>query len=150
MRNVLCRVPKKAQSFVATLVRTIFAQHTAQQVDEAWSAVIEQLRAKFPQAAEVLESAREDVLAFRHFPKAHWKQICSNNPQERLNKEIRPRTDVICIFPNRAAIIRLVGALLSEKTDEWTVARRYMNAEVAQAHAASLQIEEVRPLQKPG
>jgi len=150
MRNLLCRVPKKAQGFVATLVRTIFAQHTAQQVDDACTAVIAQLRPKFPEAAEFLEIAREDVLAFRHFPKAHWKQIWSNNPQERLNKEIRRRTDVVGIFPNRAAVIRLVGALLSEQTDEWAVARRYMNVELAQAHAASLQIEEAPTLQHAG
>ena len=150
MRNLLCRVPKKAQGFVATLVRTIFAQHTAQQVDDACTAVIAQLRPKFPEAAELLEIAREDVLAFRHFPKAHWKQIWSNNPQERLNKEIRRRTDVVGIFPNRAAVIRLVGALLSEQTDEWAVARRYMNVELAQAHAASLQIEEAPTLQHAG
>lgn len=129
MRNLLGRVPKTSQSAVATLVRSIFAQGEKQAVEEQFERVLTQLTATFPRAAELLEEAKEELLAFASCPKEHWKQIWSNNPQERLNKEIRRRTDVVGIFPNRPAITRLVGALLAEQHDEWAVARRYMSAE---------------------
>jgi len=129
MRNLLTRVPKNAQGLVATLVRSIFAQPSA---EEAWAQharVVEQLLERFPQAAELLAEAGEEILAYTAFPKEHCRQIWSNNPQERLNREIRRRTDVVGIFPNRAAVIRLVGAVLAEQHDEWAVSRRYMGAE---------------------
>ena len=129
MRNLLTRVPKSAQAMVATLVRTIFAQPDAQSVWEQHARVVEQLHERFPAAAELLADAAPDVLAFTAFPKEHWKQIWSNNPQERLNKELRRRTDVVGIFPNRDAVIRLVGSVLAEQHDEWAVVRRYMSAE---------------------
>jgi len=129
MRNLLSRVPKASQNVVATLVRSIFAQGDAPSVEEQFSRVLTQLTDTFPRAAELLEQARADLLAFASCPKEHWKQIWSNNPQERLNKEIRRRTDVVGIFPNREAIIRLVGAVLAEQHDEWAVARRYMSPE---------------------
>ena len=129
MRNLLTRVPKSAQGFVATLVRTIFAQPDATQVLAQHARVVEQLQARFPDAAVLLDDVRDDVLAFAPFPKEHWRQIWSNNPQERLNRELRRRTDVVGIFPNGPAIIRLVGAVLAEQHDEWAVARRYMAAE---------------------
>jgi putative transposase len=129
MRNLLTRVPKSAQAMVATLVRTIFAQPDAQSVWEQHGRVVEQLHERFPAAAELLADAAVDVLAFTAFPKEHWKQIWSNNPQERLNKELRRRTDVVGIFPNRDAVIRLVGSVLAEQHDEWAVVRRYMSAE---------------------
>ena len=129
MRNVLCRVPKSAQPFVATLVRTIFAQPSAQEVAAQLTRIVEQLSGKFPDVATMLEEAAVDITAFSTFPTAHWRQIWSNNPQERLNREIRRRTDVVGIFPNRASVIRLVGAVLSEQHDEWQVSRRYMSAE---------------------
>ena len=129
MRNLLTRVPKSAQSFVATMVRTIFAQPDAQTVHEQHARIVEQLRTRFPEAAELLDEAAADLLAFTSFPKEHWRQVWSNNSLERLNKEIRRRTDVVGIFSDRAAIIRLVGAVLAEQNDEWAVARRYMSAE---------------------
>jgi transposase-like protein len=140
MRNLLCRVPKSAQPFVATLVRTIFAQPCPEEVAAQLGRVIEQLLRRFPGAAELLERAATDITAFADFPVAHWRQIWSNNPQERLNREIRRRSDVAGIFPDRAAIIRLVGMVLAEQHDEWAVARRYMSADslaaVTLPHAA--------------
>jgi transposase-like protein len=130
MRNLLTKVPKSAQSMVATLVRTIFAQPDATSVWAQHARVVEQLTEKFPDAATHLADAAADVLAFTGFPKEHWRQIWSNNPQERLNKELRRRTDVVGIFPNRDAVIRLVGAVLAEQHDEWAVARRYMSVEL--------------------
>ena len=129
MRNLLTRVPKSAQGFVATMVRTIFAQPDAATVREQHARIVDQLETRFPEAAALLEEAGSDLLAFTGFPKEHWRQLWSNNSLERLNKEIRRRTDVIGIFPNRPAVIRLVGAVLAEQNDEWAVARRYMSAE---------------------
>ena len=130
LRNLLTKVPKSAQPWVATLVRTIFDQPDPAWVREQFGRVVETIAAKFPDAAEHLDNAREDLLAFAGFPHEIWRQIWSNNPQERLNKEIRRRTDVVGIVPNRAAIIRLVGAVLAEQTDEWTEQRRYMGTEI--------------------
>ncbi len=129
MRNLLTRVPKSAQSFVATMVRTIFAQPDAETVHEQHRRIVDQLETRFPEAAALLEEAATDLLAFTGFPKEHWRQLWSNNSLERLNREIRRRTDVVGIFPDRASIIRLVGAVLAEQNDEWAVARRYMSAE---------------------
>lgn len=129
MRNLLCRVPRSAQAAVATLVRSIFAQPDCASVWEQLRRIVEQLQDRFPKAAELLAEAGPDLLAFTAFPKEHWRQVWSNNPQERLNKELRRRTDVVGIFPNRAAVVRLVGAVLAEQHDEWAVARRYMSAE---------------------
>jgi putative transposase len=129
IRNLLAKVPKVAQPFVATLVRSTFAQPDRKQVAAQLGRVIEQLSERFPDAAELLEEAGPDITAFASLPTEHWRQIWSNNPQERLNREIRRRTDVVGIFPNRDAIIRLVGAVLAEQHDEWAVARRYMSQE---------------------
>lgn len=126
MRNLLTRVPRSAQAPVATLVRTIFEQPSADEVWAQHARVVEQLRPNFPAAAELLEDTADEVLAFTAFPKEHWRRVWSNNPLERLNKELRRRTDVVGIFPNRPAIIRLVGAVLVEQHDEWQVARRYL------------------------
>ena len=147
-RNLLAKVPKAAQDFVATLNRSIFAQPNA---DEVWAQhrrVVDQLADRFNDAANLLEEAAEDVLAFSHFPKAHWRQIWSNNPQERLNREIRRRTDVVSIFPNRGAIIRLVGAVLAEQNDEWCCSRRYMSLESLKTiHSnETKEIEDVKKL----
>lgn len=129
LRNLLTRVPKSAQTLVATLVRSIFMQPDGQAVWAQHARMVEQLEERFPAAAVMLAEAAPEVLAFVSFPKEHWRQIWSNNPQERLNKEVRRRTDVVGIFPDRAAVIRLVGAVLSEQHDEWAVARRYLSAE---------------------
>ena len=124
MRNLHAKVPKSAGPFVGTLVRSIFAQPDAGAVWAQFHRVIDQLEERFPDAAAMLEAAGPDILAFTAFPFAHWKQIWSNNPQERLNKEIHRRTDVVGIFPNRSSVIRLVGMVLAEQHDEWQVVRR--------------------------
>ena len=119
-RNLLTRVPKTAQPWVSTLVRTIFEQPDAASVRAQHAQVVAALEAKLPAAAAHLDAARDDILAFTAFPREVWRQVWSNNPQERLNKEVRRRTDVVGIFPGRGAIIRLVGAVLAEQNDEWT------------------------------
>jgi transposase-like protein len=129
MRNLLTRVPKAAQSFVATMVRTISPSPTPPPCTSSTPASFTQLDTRFPEAAARLEEVGPDLLAFTAFPKQHWRQLWSNNSLERLNKEIRRRTDVVGIFPDRGSIIRLVGALLAEQHDEWQIARRYMSAE---------------------
>jgi transposase-like protein len=128
MRNLLTQVPKSAQALVATLVRTIFAQPDAELTVAQHGRVVEQL-ARWPKAAALLRDAAPDLLAFTAFPKEHWRQIWSNNPQERLNRELKRRTDVVGIFPNRDAVIRLVGAVLAEQHDEWAVVRRYLTVD---------------------
>jgi transposase-like protein len=129
MRNLLTKVPKSAQSLVATLVRTIFAQPDAELTRAQHARVVEQLEPRWPDAARLLADAVEDLLAFTAFPKEHWRQIWSNNPQERLNRELKRRTDVVGIFPNRDAVVRLVGAVLAEQHDEWAVVRRYLTVD---------------------
>jgi putative transposase len=129
VRNLQTRVPKAAQSLVATLVRSIFAQPDTDSVHEQHLRVVAQLEERFPEAAAVLEQAASEILAFTAQPKEHWRQVWSNNPLARLNREIRRRTDVVGIFPDRASIVRLVGAVLAEQNDEWAVARRYMSVD---------------------
>ena len=110
------------------LVRTIFAQPDAE-LTRAQHARRRAARAAWPDAARLLADAGEDLLAFTAFPKEHWRQIWSNNPQERLNRELKRRTDVVGIFPNRDAVVRLVGAVLAEQHDEWAVVRRYLTVD---------------------
>lgn len=129
MRNLLTKVPKSVQETVAILVRSIFSQPDGQSTHDQHARVVEQLNDKFPDAANLLAEAGPDLLAFTAVPKEHWRQIWSNNPIERLNREIRRRTDVVGIFPNRSAIVRLVGAVLAEQHDEWQVTHRYMSVE---------------------
>ena len=126
MANLLTRVPKRAQPGVATMVRTIYQQLSPAEVHGQLDRVVEQLRELFAQVAELLADAAPDILAFTAFPVAHWQKLWSNNPQERLNREIRRRTDVVGIFPNRPSARRLVGAVLAEQHDEWAEARRYL------------------------
>jgi transposase-like protein len=148
MRNLLTRVPKAAQDLVATLVRSVFAQGDADGVKAQFNRVLDELAERFPAAAELLADAEGDLLAFAAFPHEHWRQIWSNNPQERLNKEVRRRSDVVGIFPHRASLLRLVGALLAEQHDEWSIGRRYMSAESlakARLRAIPTTAEEVIP-----
>jgi len=130
LRDLLTKVSKSSQPWVATLVRTIFDQPDAAEVHAQFARVVTALEAKLPAAADHLSAAREDLLAFTAVPREIWRQIWSSNPQERLNKELRRRTDVVGIFPGRAAIIRLVGAVLMEQNDEWAEARRYMGPDI--------------------
>ena len=129
MRNALAYAGKGQRQMVLALINTVFAQETAQAAHAQWRIVADQLREKFPKLSAMMDNAEDDVLAFTHFPKAHRKQIASTNPLERVNAEIKRRTDVIGIFPNDAAIVRLVGALLLEQNDEWQLQRRYMQLE---------------------
>ncbi len=137
MTNLLSKVPKRAQPWVATMVRTIYQQPSPEEVHAQHERMVGMLDERFPQAAELLADAGPDILAFTGFPVAHWKQVWSNNPQERLNKEIRRRTDVVGIFPNRASVRRLIGAVLAEQHDEWQVGRRYLAAPVLDVETAA-------------
>src|SRR5829696_5494126 len=130
MRNLLATVTQTAREAVAAVVRTIFAQPDHATALAQLRKVAEALRPRFPRTATLLEDAAEDILAYRHLPIEHQRQLHSTNPLERLNKEIKRRSNVVGIFPNAAAVIRLVGAILIEQDDEWAVAeRRYFSAE---------------------
>ncbi len=129
MRNLLGRVPAGQRSVVAAMLRTLFAQDTREAAHEQWRKVADGLRERFARAAGLMDGAEHDVLAHRAFPKEHWPQLASTNPLERLNGEIKRRTNVVGIFPNAAAVVRLVGAILLEQNDEWAVARRYLPLE---------------------
>ena len=129
VRNVLAFVPKGAQEMVAATIRTVFAQPEPELARDTWRRVADSLRGRFPRVAALMDEAEADVLAYLGFPREHWRQIWSNNPLERLNREIKRRTDVVGIFPNSPAVIRLVGAVLAEQHDEWQVSRRYFSAE---------------------
>ena len=130
LRDLLTKVSKTSQPWVATLVRTIFDQPDTAEVHAQFGRVVDALDGKLPAAAAHLAAARDDLLAFTAVPREIWRQIWSSNPQERLNRELRRRTDVVGIFPDRAAIIRLAGAVLMEQNDEWAEARRYMGPDI--------------------
>jgi putative transposase len=127
MRNLLARVPKRDQPTVAALVRTIFQQPSRQEAEAALERVVDALMKSYPQVVEVLLEAEGEVFTFYDFPAEHRRQIASTNPLERLNKELKRRSAVVGIFPNRAAVIRLLGAILAEQNDEWLVGRRYFS-----------------------
>ena len=114
---------------VAAVIRTAFVQEDQAQARAQWREMADKLRARFPKLGELMDSAEDDVLAFMAFPKEHWPQLASTNPLERVHKEIKRRANVIGIFPNDAAIVRLVGTLLAEQNDEWQITRRYMSLE---------------------
>ncbi|CRH16564.1 transposase [Mycobacterium tuberculosis] len=141
--NLMAATPKPSWPWVRTLLHSIYDQPDAESVVAQYDRVLDALTDKLPAVAEHLDTARTDLLAFTAFPKKIWRQIWSNNPQERLNREVRRRTDVVGIFPDRASIIRLVGAVLAEQHDEWIEGRRYLGLEVlTRARAALTSTEE--------
>lgn len=133
LRNVLARIPKGSAQMVLAAIRTIFAQPDTASVRAQLDEVVDRLAPRFPVAASMLSAAREDLLAFTAFPPSHWHKVWSTNPLERVNKEIKRRTDVVGIFPNEAAVLRLAGAVLLEIHDEWQVADRRYLAEASMA-----------------
>src|SRR5690625_3104842 len=134
--NLMSVTPKTSWPWVKTLLHSVFDQPEKEEVIAQFDRVLEALWDKLPRSAEHLEGAREEILAFTAFPKEIWRQIWSNNPSERLNKEIRRRTNVVGIFPDRPSLIRLVGAVLAEQHDEWIEGRRYMSLDaLAKAQA---------------
>ena len=135
--NLMAATPKSAWGWVRALLHSVYDQPDAASVHAQFGRVLEALDGKLPAVAAHLDAARPDILAFTAFPKAIWRQIWSNNPQERLNREIRRRTDVVGIFPSRDALIRLVGAVLAEQHDEWTEMRRYIGLDVLAKSRAS-------------
>ncbi|HWH45502.1 MAG TPA: IS256 family transposase [Thermoleophilaceae bacterium] len=148
MRNVLSRVPKGSAEMVAAAIRTIFAQPDREAVHEQLSSIAEKLGRQFPAVEQMLTEAAPDITAFAAFPQSHWRRVWSTNPLERVNGEIKRRADVAGIFPNEAAIVRLVGAVLMETHDEWQITeRRYFSeGSMAAIHApAPPAITEERP-----
>jgi putative transposase len=128
LRNVLAQVPKGSAEMVAAAIRTIFAQPGPVHVAEQLDTIATMLGRQFPKVEAMLRDAEADVTAFAAFPVSHWKKIWSTNPLERLNKEIKRRTDVVGVFPNPEALLRLAGAVLAEAHDEWQVAgKRYLS-----------------------
>ena len=145
LRNVLARVPRGSAEVVAAAIRTIFAQPTGAEVCEQVDKVAAMLQPKFPQVAWMLLDAREELTAFAAFPAAHWTKVWSTNPLERVNKEIKRRTNVVGIFPDDAAVLRLVGAVLIEAHDEWQVAERRYLSEGSMAKLATTGDDDRRP-----
>ena len=145
MRNVLARVPKGNSEMVAAAIRTVFAQPDAEHVHSQLDVIATMLGRQFPAVQTMLREAKDELLAFTDFPVAHWKKVWSTNPLERLNKEIKRRTDVVGVFPNPAALLRLAGAVLVEAHDEWQVSdRRYLSeASMALLQPAADKPEEV-------
>ncbi|CUH39985.1 Transposase [Jannaschia seosinensis] len=129
MRNALAHAPAKQRTAVAAMLKTIFAQETKAETEAQWEVVADALREKQEKLGAFMDASRDDVLAYMDFPREYWTQIAFTNPIERVNREIKRRADVIGIFPNDEAIIRLVGALMLETNDECTIARRYMSLE---------------------
>jgi putative transposase len=145
LRNVLARVPKASAEMVAAAIRTIFAQPTGQEVVDQLDKVAAMLQPKFPAVALMLTDAREDLTAFTAFPVAHWRKLWSTNPLERLNKEVKRRTNVVGIFPDDAAVLRLAGAVLIEAHDEWQVAERRYLSEGSMAKLTQTKDDAARP-----
>jgi len=153
VRNLLAHVPQGDKALVAALVRMVFAQPNRELAKRQVTEVVRVVEARWPQAAAVLLEAEDDVLAYMAFPPEHWTRIYSTNPLERLNREIRRRTDVVGVFPDEAATLRLVGALLIERADEWEVERRPFSLEsmrkLTAPDPADLLTAEPQPLRLP-
>jgi putative transposase len=147
MRNVLAHVPRPQHQMVAALIRTAFVQDDQGAARNQWREAAQHLGGRFPKVQALMEKAEDDVLAFMSFPKDHWSQIASTNPIERLNREIKRRSQVIGIFPNDESIIRLVGAMMSEQTDEWHITRRYMSQESLARTMNPKPLQAVTPMQ---
>lgn len=128
--NLMAVTPKSSWGWVKALLHSVYDQPDAEAVHSQFDRILDALDGKLPAVAEHLEAARADILAFTAFPQEVWRQIWSNNPNERLNREIRRRTDVVGIFPDRPSIIRLVGAVLAEQHDEWAEGRRYLGLDI--------------------
>ena len=135
-------MPESQLGVVKALLHSVYDQPDAEAVHAQYDRVLDALADKLPDVADHLDQARADVLAFTAFPKEIWRQIWSNNPNERLNREIRRRTDVVGIFPDRDSVIRLVGAVLAEQHDEWAEGRRYLGLDVLARARASAQTRE--------
>lgn len=133
IRNALAHAGKGQRQAVLAVINTIFVQESAEAASAQWRSVADQLRPKLPKLADMMDAAENEVLAFMSFPRAHRTQIHSTNPLERLNAEVKRRTNVVGIFPNDKAIIRLVGAMMLEQNDEWSLQRRYMQLEGLQS-----------------
>ena len=151
--NLMSVCPKTSWPWVRTMLHSVYDQPDAKSVAAQYDRVLDALTEKLPKVAEHLDTARADVLAFTSFPKEIWRQIWSNNPQERLNREIRRRTDVVGIFPDRNSLIRLVGAVLAEQHDDWIEGRRYLGLDVLARSRMNLidgnHTEDTNPLVTP-
>ena len=144
--NLMSVTPKSSWGWVKALLHSVYDQPDAEAVHAQFDRVVDALTEKLPQVADHLEQARADILAFTAFPKELWRQVWSNNPNERLNREIRRRTDVVGIFPDRPSIVRLVGAVLAEQHDEWAEGRRYLGLDIlARSQAVTHHTEQEVP-----
>jgi putative transposase len=147
MRNVLAHVPKGDKSMVAAAVRTIFAQHSQEAARQQLAEVVRVMEGRWPKAAQVLAAGEDDVLVYMTFPPEHWSRIYSTNPLERLNREVKRRTNVVGIFPDPDAVLRLVGSVLMEVNDEWQAGRRYFS--LGSMRKLYDPVEEYRTLPSP-
>jgi transposase-like protein len=148
MRNVLAHVPKRDKALVAAAIRTVFAQPDREAARQQLAEVVKAMCKRWPRAAEILERAEDDILAYMAFPRKHWTRIYSTNPLERLNKEVKRRTQVVGVFPDQPSVIRLTGAILMEIDDEWQAdARRYFSLETMRELLRPTElVEDLSPL----
>lgn len=149
LRNVLAQIPKGSSDMVAAAIRTIFAQPGAEHVRDQVDVIATMLGRQFPKVEAMLREAADDITAFADFPTAHWKKIWSTNPLERVNKEIKRRTDVVGVFPNPAALQRLAGAVLIETHDEWQVTNRRYLSEASMAQITTPATETTKEVALP-